>query len=319
MTQSKKIPLHIISGFLGVGKTTTIIQLLKQAPSNEYIATVINEYGDIGIDGTILASETQSLAIKEIPGGCICCSSGELLVETLETLIQELKPTRLIIEPSGIARPSDIQVIIENSPLKNTFDIHPMITLIDPELYQDENMKDDFIYEDQLESSDIIGITKTDLNSDEIIQRIINYFSASIPPKLGIFPIKFGKLPFSVLNLNWNSTYEFSRNETTDDHHHHLETTPYKGFGYILGDGIFSLHKLTDVFHSILSENKMMRMKGIFRTDEGLFLLELTLKRFHQKKYDYRNENRVDMILKPGQHSVADTYLHLIRSCRIIT
>ena len=70
----KRIPTNIITGFLGVGKTTTILQLLKDKPEGEKWAVLVNEFGEIGIDGAILSD--QGALIKEVPGGCMCCTAG---------------------------------------------------------------------------------------------------------------------------------------------------------------------------------------------------------------------------------------------------
>ncbi len=71
---SQRVPTNIITGFLGTGKTTSILNLLKQKPSNETWAVLVNEFGEIGIDGAIL-SDSGAL-IKEVPGGCMCCTAG---------------------------------------------------------------------------------------------------------------------------------------------------------------------------------------------------------------------------------------------------
>lgn len=69
---TKKVPTNIITGFLGVGKTTAILNLLKNKPENENWAVLVNEFGEIGIDGTLMTD--QGALIKEVPGGCMCCT-----------------------------------------------------------------------------------------------------------------------------------------------------------------------------------------------------------------------------------------------------
>lgn len=75
----KAVPTNIITGFLGVGKTTAILHLLKSKPANERWAILVNEFGEIGIDGELIAGEQKSqtdVYIREVPGGCMCCVSG---------------------------------------------------------------------------------------------------------------------------------------------------------------------------------------------------------------------------------------------------
>ena len=100
-----KVPTNIITGFLGSGKTTAIQSLLKQKPAHEKWAVLVNEFGEIGIDGTILSD--SGAIIKEVPGGCMCCAAG---VPTSVALVALLKtePDRLIVEPTGLGHPKKI-------------------------------------------------------------------------------------------------------------------------------------------------------------------------------------------------------------------
>ncbi|MEC8081254.1 MAG: GTP-binding protein, partial [Pseudomonadota bacterium] len=98
--QANAIPTNIITGFLGVGKTTTINGLLANKPEGESWAVLVNEFGQVGIDQEMMPNE-EGLHIKELAGGCICCTMGASLTPTLKSLIEHAKPDRLIIEPTG--------------------------------------------------------------------------------------------------------------------------------------------------------------------------------------------------------------------------
>nr|CBX70012.1 hypothetical protein YEW_IU38090 [Yersinia enterocolitica W22703] len=90
---------NLITGFLGCGKTTTIRHLLSQKPEHEKWAVLVNEFGEIGIDGALLAD--SGAVLKEIPGGCMCCVNGFPMQVGLNMLLQQAKPDRLLIEPTG--------------------------------------------------------------------------------------------------------------------------------------------------------------------------------------------------------------------------
>ena len=100
------IKVDVISGFLGAGKTTLIKKIFESVLSKEKVVLIENEFGEIGIDGTFL--KESGIEIKEINAGCICCS----LVGDFETSMQEVintyNPERIIIEPSGVGKLSDI-------------------------------------------------------------------------------------------------------------------------------------------------------------------------------------------------------------------
>ncbi|MEN9464185.1 MAG: hypothetical protein RL217_366, partial [Pseudomonadota bacterium] len=98
--------VHIITGFLGTGKTTAILHLLKNKNPNEKWAVLVNEFGEIGIDGTIL--KQAGVAVREVPGGCLCCVSGLPFQMGLNFLLAREKPDVLIIEPTGLGHPKNI-------------------------------------------------------------------------------------------------------------------------------------------------------------------------------------------------------------------
>ena len=104
----KAVPTNIITGFLGVGKTSSLLHLLKQKPANERWAILINEFGEIGIDGSLVngsrnkapnnnASNEKRVFIREVPGGCMCCAAGLPMQIALNQLLAESKPNRLLI------------------------------------------------------------------------------------------------------------------------------------------------------------------------------------------------------------------------------
>ena len=112
------IPTNIITGFLGVGKTSSILNLLKQKPDSERWAILVNEFGEIGIDGSLLEGQykqNQGVFIREVPGGCMCCTAGLPMQMALNLLLAHAKPNRLLIEPTGLGHPVEVlQTLSEN-------------------------------------------------------------------------------------------------------------------------------------------------------------------------------------------------------------
>ena len=105
MTQKiQAIPTNLITGFLGSGKTTAILHLLRCRPENANWAVLVNEFGDVGIDGAMLEQKGlgDGVFIKEVPGGCICCAAGLPLQIALNLLIKKANPERILIEPTGV-------------------------------------------------------------------------------------------------------------------------------------------------------------------------------------------------------------------------
>ena len=101
LSAAQPIPVHIISGFLGAGKTTLLKHLLQQKPEQEIWAVLMNEFGQIGVDQQLLPQDS-GYAVKELLGGCLCCSSQLPMQIALSRLLSEVKPDRLFIEPTGL-------------------------------------------------------------------------------------------------------------------------------------------------------------------------------------------------------------------------
>ena len=296
---SNKTPVHIISGFLGVGKTTTIINLLKQRQQNENIAVVVNEYGEIGIDGAILETEGKPFSMKEVPGGCICCSSGEMLLESFQQILDEIKPTRIIIEPSGLARPSDIKILLNTSSFADRIYMKPMISLIDPELYCDDDFRDSIVFDDQIESADILVITRTDIATEQQILRVENDIETMFPAKLEHFKISNGNLNASVLDLEYKKKFSFIPPRRSTGNRHEKD---FIGKGFQWESGIFSFEKLKSLFQTFIegsNSNDFVRVKGIFNTTEGWKIMEIAGRKYYERESEFRFENRVDFIIDP--------------------
>ena len=98
--------IDIISGFLGAGKTTLIKKLIAEAYQNEKIVLIENEFGEIGIDGSFL--KESGVDIKEINSGCICCSLVGDFKKSMKEIVDQYHPNRIVIEPSGFGKLSDI-------------------------------------------------------------------------------------------------------------------------------------------------------------------------------------------------------------------
>lgn len=130
----KKISTNIITGFLGVGKTSAILHLLKNKPENERWAVLVNEFGEIGIDGSLLKgqySENSGVFIREVPGGCMCCAAGLPMQVALNQLLTKAKPDRLLIEPTGLGHPVEILQILSDKFYQQILQVEKILTLVD--------------------------------------------------------------------------------------------------------------------------------------------------------------------------------------------
>jgi len=161
--------VFLIGGFLGAGKTTTVLKLIDRMIANgKKVALIVNEVGEIGIDGTTL--ETAGIPSKELTNGCICCSLVINLRITIEEIAEVHKPDILILEPTGLSFPSQIRDEILNVNVMMSF--APVLTLIDASRFRAEMDQIPKFMEHQLSEAEIIGINKIDLADEEKIKDI---------------------------------------------------------------------------------------------------------------------------------------------------
>ncbi len=171
-----RVPVNIITGFLGVGKTTAILHLLKNKPKEERWAVLVNEFGEIGVDGAIFSSAVEpcdeipdesdtkkkpSVLIKEIPGGCMCCVNGVPTKVGLNALLKD-KPDRLLIEPTGLGHPNEVIELLTGKDYESVVELQSTITLVDPKKLRDDRYQSHEIYRTQLSVADYLVATKGD-------------------------------------------------------------------------------------------------------------------------------------------------------------
>ncbi|MDU2938717.1 MAG: GTP-binding protein [Enterobacteriaceae bacterium] len=165
---------NLITGFLGSGKTTSILHLLANKPANEKWAVLVNEFGEVGIDGALLAG--SGALLKEIPGGCMCCVNGLPMQVGLNTLLRQGKPDRLLIEPTGLGHPKQILDILTAPVYEPWIDLQATLCLLDPRLLLDEKALNNENFRDQLAAADIIVANKTDRASAESQQALESWW-----------------------------------------------------------------------------------------------------------------------------------------------
>lgn len=197
--EGKKIPTNIITGFLGVGKTTAIRHLLANKPQDERWSVLVNEFGEIGIDGALL--QDTNAQIKEVPGGCICCVADLPMKMALNMIIAKTQPDRILIEPTGLGHPADIIGSLVGDNYSSLLDLRATITLVDPRKLQDTRYTEHEIFQDQIAVADVLIANKSDLLNEEDRQAFLQLVQTTNPPKQAWDFVSQGQIDLSLLDI----------------------------------------------------------------------------------------------------------------------
>lgn len=285
------IPTHIVTGFLGVGKTTAILDAFRFRPENERWAVLVNEFGAVGIDGAVLGGPGD-VAIREIAGGCICCSAGGALRMSLVKLIREVRPDRLWIEPTGLAHPATVVDMVRSPGLG--LDARAVITLVDPRRLADARVLADPVFRDQVQIADVLVANFSDRATDEDLAAFARFADEAWPKKLAVGTTSEGRLDPAWLELRPQSTLRFFSPQATDMSHW--------GWGEIWPPTVqFSFAALQQTLQTLVRPNEGLpsgveRLKGIFRTERGWHLVQASSDQMRWSAIGHRRDSRVEVL-----------------------
>ena len=199
----KTIPANLITGFLGSGKTTAILHLLRQKPDHETWAVLVNEFGEVGIDGALLqgSAARNDIAVREVPGGCMCCVAGLPMQIGLNMLIARSNPDRLLIEPTGLGHPQEIINTLQGEYYQAVLSLEATICLVDPRNLEDPRHLENDNFRDQIHLADVLVANKTDLSCKDDRRRFEQFADQLPAPKPEIAWVKQGALSVALLGL----------------------------------------------------------------------------------------------------------------------
>ena len=221
-----KTKVDIISGFLGAGKTTFIRKLLKDAVAGEQIVLIENEFGEIGIDGGFL--KDSGIEIREMNSGCICCSLVGDFATSLQEILTKYKPDRIIIEPSGVGKLSDVMKAVADVESELEVENNSAVTVVDAKkckLYM-KNFGE--FFNNQVQFATTIVLSRTDIAKQEVIDEAVALIRELNPTATIITtPVALlsGKKLLEILeepvDLKAELMKQVMEEEEEHEHHHH--------------------------------------------------------------------------------------------------
>src|SRR3954467_12792812 len=163
------IPTNLITGFLGVGKTTAVIDLLRRKPPGSGWAVLVNEYGEVGIDAALIeGSGPDGVTVREVGGGCVCCATAPYLPVALHFLLLDAKPDRLLIETTGLGHPAKLLDTLREK-YRGRLDLRATVGLIDPADFAKPEMRANPVFLDQIQLADVVVMNKLDTAAPELV------------------------------------------------------------------------------------------------------------------------------------------------------
>ena len=194
------IPVWVITGALGVGKTTTIARLMAHKPAEQNWIVILNEFTESGIDALTVAGNARgAYDVRLVPGGCLCCT-GELdFARQLRELTRTTRPDRIIIEPSGIGHPAAITEELLQHQAHGTLLVESIVCIVDPTRIARLAAQTDSVARAQAEVADVLVLAKTDLASAPQREEFARLAGSFFPAKSWSGEMQFGAMPAQAL------------------------------------------------------------------------------------------------------------------------
>ena len=284
---------------------------------------LVNEWGDVSLDSAIIDSQGAAIEIRDVSGGCICCTAGAAFEGALDAILQNVDPDRILIEPSGVAKPGDIIDLLRNHNQADRFDIRPVIGLVDPKRFLQSQILSMPLYRDQVEASQILVANRCDTADEKAVFAFLRKAETLYPPKVRVLTTSYGEIPLDALEAVDGRSIQASEAPTSHHFHTHWKATgpEFAQAGWIWPHTTCFWEKALNVFFESLSKKpeagapKLERVKGIFNTDRGWFLMEIAGNEAIRREIQYRGESRCQFIASTATSEELEIFKDRLDRC----
>jgi len=295
-----KLPTTIVTGFLGSGKTTLLRHLLTHA-NGRRLAVIVNEFGEVGVDGELLRSctvgceeeESATGALYELSNGCLCCTVQEEFVPVLETLLERRdRIDHIVIETSGLALPKPLVQAFQWPQIRAACTVDAVIAVVDgpavlsgqfaddPEAV-DQQRRDDpnldherplqDLFEDQLAAADLVIVSKADELKEGDLERLRAIIVQHAPSGVKIVPAVQGELPLEVilgLQRATEDTIDAVHTHHDEDHAHGKDHSHELFDTIVVRPGTLGRDALLRGLEAVVREHEVYRAKGFAAVED---------------------------------------------------
>jgi G3E family GTPase len=301
---------------------------MRNKPDNERWAVLVNEFGEIGIDGALLQGQhqQQQVYIREVPGGCMCCAAGLPMQIALNQLLSESTPDRLLIEPTGLGHPKEVLEVLSSKYYQQVLSLNKTITLVDARNLSDSRYTSHDTFNQQIAIADTVIGNKLDLYQGDEQQQLRDYVVQHGGDGTQVLFSKNGMIDIGCLKGATSSNY------APDDHHHHHHggdkplaselTIPESGYlkASNQGEGFnsigwrFAPNKVFDrkKLCLLLLSLEVERIKAVFITSSGVFGYNYTSDGLSEAELDDCLESRIEVIADKLYENLEDRLLECL-------
>ena len=286
---SRRLPVTVVTGFLGAGKTTVLRHLLTR--SGQRLAVMVNEFGSVGLDGDLIRScgfcpdDEVDGRLVELNNGCLCCTVQDDFLPTMEQLLERADQLDgIVVETSGLALPRPLLQALDWPAIRSRVHVNGVVTLVDgealaagspvadPEALERQRREDpsldhitaiDELFRDQLQAADLVLLSRADRLSQEQLDAVQINLQNQTRPGTALLPVAHGAVDTSVvLGLEHHSNEQVDHHHHDHDHDHHDHSHVAMVSGGLRLEGEFDRSALEDLLPRLVSELQVLRLKG---------------------------------------------------------
>ncbi len=313
--------VDIVFGFLGAGKTTFITKILQDWDYKEKTVVLVNEFGEVGIDGELLAKTGGN--VVEMPSGCICCTLQADFRSQLLDIITDVQPERIIIEPTGVATISQVRTIVEAQLFEKAIRKINDILIADAVGFMELYKANRHFVESQVKNADIVLLNKCD-KVDQKRAMVTRSAITALNPEIAVLMTQFGAVDKGEYEMALSAAQTFPSISDARKHDHDQSGTEsiltniqakdylhfhekedslgYESYGRVFEEEPFDPKALEQFFIRMNSSNsslgEIVRAKGIFCTGAKGVLMELASGEFSSQPIGECKQTRVTVIGK---------------------
>ena len=277
----------IIAGFLGAGKTSVLRHLIDESSPSASTAILVNEIGKLGIDGDFIAGADRQLILKELIGGCICCTAQLAFRQAVVEILRR-RPERLFVEPTGLAAVGSLLEVFAEPGIAPSVSLDPTLVVIDPRHWKEDRIRNHTLYQEQVKHAGVLVVSHRDCCDDELFSSFKEAHS-----KIPMIMAHKGQLerPWISSNYTKSNMMPCSFGPSTPSDHGFISETYFWQ-----KEQIIELSSLRQAITCAPPPPSVLRCKGLVHSDTGWRMIQYSDASLTEEEASEGQQSRLVMI-----------------------